>query len=207
MRYSLLILFLLNSPVINVPAASAEPSTPVVMILGDSLSAAPGVPHNQNWSHLLQKRLQQKGYPYKVVNASVSGDTTIAGLSRLPAALKMHHPAIVIIALGGNDGLQGLPVTEMHGNINKMITLAKTAGARVLLCGVRLPPNLGQAYVSRFLEVYHVAAKENNVALVPYILKGLATKPELMQADGIHPNQLGQPVVLENVWEGLSALL
>ncbi len=207
MRYSLLILFLLNSFAVGVPAASAAQSAPVVMILGDSLSAAPGVPHQSNWAHLLQQRLQQKGYPYKVVNASVSGDTTIAGLSRLPTALKTHQPKIVIIALGGNDGLQGLSPDEMHKNINKMILLAKNAHARVLLCGVRLPPNFGQAYIAKFLSVYHVAAQENNVALVPYILKGIATHPELMQADGIHPNEQGQSIVLENVWAGLSTLL
>lgn len=207
MRYSLLILFLLNSFTAVVPAVHAAAPAPVIMILGDSLSAAPGVPHQTNWPHLLQQRLQQKGYPYKVVNASVSGDTTMAGLSRLPVALKTHQPKIVIIALGGNDGLQGLPTTEMLNNLNKMIALAKNAKAKVLLCGVPLPPNLGQTYIAKFLEVYHVAARDNQVAMIPYILKDVATNPELMLADGIHPNERGQPIVMENVWSGLNALL
>ena len=206
MRYSQLLLLILFNIMLIAPAHAA-PTPPVIMVLGDSLSAAPGVAHNANWVHLLQQRLAQKGYPYKVVNASVSGDTTMAGLSRLPVALKTHKPNIVIIALGGNDGLQGLSPNEMHKNINKMIALAKTAHAKVLLCGVRIPPNLGHAYVSKFLEVYHVAAQENNITMVPYILKGVATKPALMQADGIHPNEQGQPIVMENVWEGLSQLL
>jgi acyl-CoA thioesterase-1 len=207
MRYSFYLLLLFIISVTTVPVVNAASPEPVVMILGDSLSAAPGVPVQSNWAHLLQQRLQEKGYSYKVVNASVSGDTTTAGLARLPTALKTHQPQIVIIALGGNDGLQGLPTTEMHKNINRMITLAKSADAKVLLCGVRLPPNLGQAYVSKFLEVYHVAAKENNVPVVPYILKNIATHPELMLADGIHPNERGQPIVLENVWAGLRTLL
>ena len=205
MRYSLLLVLLINV-ILMTPSYAAQPQ-PVVMVLGDSLSAAPGVPHKANWVYLLQQRLEQKGYPYKVVNASISGDTTMAGLSRLPAALKTHKPNIVIIELGGNDGLQGLSPSEMHKNINKMITLAKAANAKVLLCGVRIPPNLGQAYAAKFLEVYAVAAQENNVTLVPYILKGVATKAELMLSDGIHPNEQGQPIVMENVWEGLAKLL
>lgn len=180
---------------------------PVIMILGDSLSAAPGVPHDQNWASLLQKRLDQNGHRYSVVNASVSGDTTLAGLSRLPAALKAHRPAIIIIELGGNDGLRGLPLTQMQNNLTKMITLAKSSGAKVLLCGVRIPPNLGPDYVSKFLEVYFTTAQQNNVPLVPYILKNVATNKSLMQNDGIHPNRQGQPYVLENVWEQLKLLI
>ncbi len=177
------------------------------MVVGDSLSAAPGVPHNQNWTALLQNRLNKNGHPYQVINASVSGDTTRAGLARLPVALKKHQPAIVIIELGGNDGLQGLSLTEMQTNLSSMIALAKSAEAKVLLCGVRIPPNLGQDYVSRFLEVYHVTAQQHNVPLVPYILKGVATNGALMQSDGIHPNQQGQSIMLENVWEKLHTLL
>lgn len=206
MRYSLLLLVLLINVILSVPSEAEQPR-PVIMVLGDSLSAAPGVPHKANWVYLLQQRLEQKGYPYQVVNASVSGDTTMAGLSRLPNAINTHKPHIVIIELGGNDGLQALPPSEMHKNINKMIALAKNAKAKVLLCGVRIPPNLGQAYVDKFLAVYQDAAQDNHVTLVPFILNGVATIPELMQADGIHPNERGQPIVMENVWAGLAPLL
>lgn len=191
-----------------IPVGSAYASPPpVLMVLGDSLSAAPGVPHKANWVNLLQQRLEQKGYPYKVVNASISGDTTMAGLSRLPAALKTYKPNIVIIELGGNDGLQGLSPTEMRKNIDKMITLVKAANAKVLLAGVRIPPNLGDAYVTKFREAYYAAAQRHKIAFVPFILKDVATESALMQADGIHPNEQGQPIVLDNVWAGLVQLL
>ena len=205
MRYSLWLVLLLIHITLSAPSQAGQP--PVIMVLGDSLSAAPGVPHKANWVNLLQQRLIQKGYPYKVINASISGDTTLSGLTRLPAALKTHKPNIVIIELGGNDGLQGLSLTEMQKNISRMITLSKAANAKVLLCGVRIPPNLGPAYGSKFNAVYASAAQEHKIILVPFILQNVAANSTLMQSDGIHPNELGQPIVLDNVWAGLVQLL
>jgi len=157
--------------------------------------------------HLLQQRLQQKGYAYKVINASISGNTTRAGLARLPHALKQHKPAIVIIELGGNDGLQGLSLREFQNNLSRMTHLSLNTKARVLLCGVHIPPNLGPEYGSKFHRVYSKVASQQQVPLVSNLLKGVAQHTELMQEDGIHPGSEGQSRILENVWEKLVPLL
>lgn len=180
---------------------------PVILVLGDSLSAAFGIERPSGWVHLLQERLSQKGYPHKVVNASISGNTTHAGLARLPAALKQHKPSIVIIELGGNDGLQGLSLKEFRNNLLRIAQLVKRANAKPLLCGVRIPPNLGMVYGSKFLGVYREISEQQHIPLVTYILKGVSQNRQLMQDDGIHPNAKGQPVMLENVWEKLAPLL
>lgn len=176
-------------------------------MLGDSLSAAFGIERNEGWVHLLQLYLNKNGYHYNVVNASVSGDTTRAGLARLPLALKEHQPAIVIIALGGNDGLRGLSLKELRTNLDKMIRLAKNANATVLLCGIRVPPNLGVTYVARFLQVYRETSKLHDIPLVSYILKDVSSHPELMQGDGIHPTAEAQPIILNNVMQELTGIL
>lgn len=180
---------------------------PVILVIGDSLSAAFGIERQAGWVNLLQQRLDQKGYSYRVVNASISGNTTRAGLARLPAALKQHKPAIVIIELGGNDGLQGLSLKEFRNNLSRMTAMAKEANAKVLLCGVRIPPNLGLVYGSKFLGVYREVSEKYQVPLVTYILKGISDKSELMQKDGVHPTAQGQPVMLENVWESLVKII
>lgn len=180
---------------------------PVILILGDSLSAGYGIDRQRGWVKLLQDRLTQSGYAYHVINASVSGDTSDSGLSRLPYALKQHQPAIVIIALGGNDGLRGLSLSQLQTNLTQLVTLAKQSGAKVMLCRERLPPNLGPAYTTKFSETYDTVAKHQKIPLVPYFLKGVADNPNLMQDDGIHPNEDGQPGMLENVWPVLVALL
>lgn len=180
---------------------------PVILVLGDSLSAGYGIDREHGWVRLLQDRLKQSGYAYQVVNASVSGDTTDSGLSRLPYALAQHHPAIVIIALGGNDGLRGLSLAQLKDNLTRLVTLSKQAGARVLLCRERIPPNLGPVYSAKFSEVYTSVARQQQVPLVPYFLKGVADAPALMQDDGIHPNAQGQPGMLDNVWPVLKPLL
>lgn len=179
----------------------------MVLVLGDSLSAAHGIERDQGWVHLLQNKLRKSGYPYKVVNASVSGDTTDSGLSRLPLALKQHHPAIVIIELGGNDGLRGLSLDEMQRNLTRMIKLARKAHARVLLLRERIPPNLGQIYTAKFSQRYEIVSAQERVPLVPFFLRGVAGNSSLMQSDGIHPNAKGQPLMLENVWPILQPLL
>lgn len=182
-------------------------SQPVILVLGDSLSAGHGIDVKHGWVALLQQHLHKSGYAYRVVNASISGDTTDSGLSRLPYALKHHHPAIVIIELGGNDGLRGLSLGELHSNLTKLVTMAKKSGAQVLLIRERIPPNLGPVYTSKFSKTYDQVVKEQHVPLVPLFLKGIAGDPALMQEDGIHPNQKGQPIMLENVWPVLKPLL
>ncbi len=188
-------------------AAASQPRPPALLVIGDSLSAAYKIPSDKGWVHLLSQRLDREGYRYRVVNASIPGDTTAGGLSRLPGDLKRYHPAIVVVELGGNDGLQGLPPAQMQDNLTRMVELSKQAGARVLLVGVRMPPNYGQVYTKDFAAVYRAVAKQTGVPLVPEILAGVATHPDLMQSGGLHPRAEGEPRVLENVWKGLKPLL
>jgi acyl-CoA thioesterase-1 len=180
---------------------------PVILIIGDSLSAAYGIERHTGWVQLLQQRLAKKGYPYQVVNASISGNTTRSGLARLPAALKQHQPEIVIIELGGNDGLQGLSIEEFRTNLSLMTSMVKKQGAKVLLCGVRIPPNLGSIYGSKFEAVYRDVAEKHRVSLVKYILKGISENGALMQEDGVHPTAGAQPLILENIWQELHRLI
>jgi acyl-CoA thioesterase-1 len=156
---------------------------------------------------LLQTRLKQQGYVYQVVNASVSGETTAGGLARLPRALSLHQPRIVVLELGGNDGLRALPMAQMRTNLARMIDLASAAGAKVLLLGMRIPPNYGPDYTEQFRSSYSDLARDKKLPLVPFLLNGIALVPELMQADGIHPNELGQPRLLDTVWPALKPLL
>jgi len=187
--------------------ASGHAQPPIILVLGDSLSAAFGIERHTGWVQLLQTRLRETGYPHKVVNASVSGDTTRNGLTRLPQALKQHRPDIVIIELGGNDGLRGLSLEELGQNLEQMIQLAKQNNARVLLCSLRIPPNLGPVYGSKFLEIFHDVARRHHVNHLDYLLGGVADNPVYMQDDGIHPNEKGQPLILENVWVKLAPML
>ena len=204
MRYLFVVLFILTVLVLPRPTFAAQP---VILVLGDSLSAGYGIDRQRGWVQLLQDRLKQEGYAYKVVNASVSGDTSDSGLSRLPYALKQHQPTIVIIELGGNDGLRGLSLSQLQANLNQLVSLSKHAGAKVIVCRERIPPNLGPVYSTKFSEQFEVVASKQKVPLVPYLLKGVADDPALMQADGIHPNERGQPGMLENVWPVLKPLL
>lgn len=180
---------------------------PVVLIVGDSLSAGYGLAIHENWPSLLQDRLAASGYPHRVVNASISGDTTSGGLARLPGALERNSPSVVLIGLGGNDGLRAIPIAEIRRNLSRMIQLSEHAGAQVLLAGVHIPPNYGPAYTQAFHNIYHELAKEYGVGLVPFILDGVALDPALMQEDGIHPTAAAQPVIIDNVWPALEPLL
>ncbi len=189
------------------PLASATTSAPVILVLGDSLSAAHGIDQRQGWVSLLQLRLQGDRFPHRVVNISISGETTAGGLSRLGPALARHRPAIVIIELGANDGLRGLPLAQMRGNLQAMIDRAKDRGARVLLIGMRLPPNYGPRYTRGFQDIYLALAKANATALVPFLLQGVSERREWMQADNLHPSAEAQPALLENVWPALLPLL
>lgn len=180
---------------------------PVILVMGDSLSAGYGMDITQSWPMLLQERLDQSQPGYRVVNASVSGDTTRTALNRLPQALKEHHPAVVIISLGGNDGLRGIPLSEMQNSLRRMVKLGQQHQARILLAGVRLPPNYGKVYIERFSKVYDSLAKETGSPLVRHLLAGVAEEPGLMQEDGLHPNADGQPRIVDNIWPALVALL
>ena len=203
----LLILFVLVAACVSANGA-APAEAPVILVFGDSISAGYGLARvEQGWVALLQTRLKEQEYGYQVVNASVSGETTAGGLARLPRALDLHHPKIVILELGGNDGLRALPIAQMRANLLRMVELAAAAGARVLLLGMRIPPNYGPEYTEQFRSCYSDLARDKKLPLVPFLLADIAQSPNLMQADGIHPNQLGQPKLLANVWPSLQPLL
>lgn len=187
---------------------SAKPApASVILVMGDSLSAAYGIETSQGWVALLQQRLQARGYDYRVVNASVSGDTSAQGLTRLPLELARHRPAIVILELGANDGLRGLSVPSLQENLVQMIQLSEKAGAQVLLVGIYLPPNYGPEYTQKFAAVYPDLARQYRLPLVPFLLAGIAEHRELMQGDGLHPIASAEPRVLDNVWPRLEPLL
>ena len=189
------------------PASAASPAPRTVVVLGDSLSAGYGIKIQESWVNLLGKRLASEGYGYGVVNASVSGETTQGGLARLPRVLETHQPAIVIVELGANDGLRGLPLTASRENLRQIVEKARAAKARVVLVGMIIPPNYGVRYGQEFREMFAALAKTYPIAFVPFFLDQVALKPELMQADGLHPNALGQPQLLENLWPKLKPLL
>jgi acyl-CoA thioesterase-1 len=174
-----------------------------ILIIGDSLSAGYGIEEEQSWVVLLRNRLNDEGYGYRVVNASISGDTTGGGLRRLPRALDQHEPRIVLIELGGNDGLRGTPIHVIRDNLGSMIELAQEAGARVILAGMEMPPNYGTTYTGAFSRMYPELAQDYDAAFIGFFMKNVALNPNLMQPDGIHPNAHGQPVLLDNVWPDL----
>ena len=187
--------------------AQAAGADNALLVFGDSLSAGYGLAPEQGWASLLQPWLASRGYGQRVVNASVSGETTSGGRSRLPRALDQHHPAVVILELGANDGLRGLPLATASANLGAMIDVIKASKAQVLLVGVELPPNYGPAYTSAFRRMYAELARQHHVALVPFLMEGVALDPRLMQADGLHPNAAGQPRLLDTVWKALQPLL
>jgi acyl-CoA thioesterase I len=187
-------------------AAAAAPAR-TILVFGDSLSAAYGLAADQGWVALLQRRLQSQGYGYAIVNASISGETTSGGLQRLPRALRLHRPAIVVLELGANDGLRGLPIDAIRDRLAEMIRLAEREGARVLLLGIRLPPNYGPRYGDPFAAMYGQLAAEFHIPLVPFLLVRVGLVPSLMQADGLHPNAEGEGPVLATVWPYLAPLL
>jgi acyl-CoA thioesterase-1 len=186
-------------------AAIAKNST--ILIYGDSLSAAYGISQQQGWATLLQKKLISQHYQYDVINASISGETSSGGLSRLPFALTKFKPNIIVLELGANDGLRGLSVKEMSKNLSAMIMLSKEAKVKVLLVGMRIPPNYGPKYTTSFSQTYRQLSLQHKVSLVPFMLENIAAKPKLIQDDGLHPSVLGQPMILENIWQELQVLL
>jgi len=189
------------------PLPAGAAAAPVLLVLGDSISAAYGLPGGAGWVDLLAARLKERGYAYQVVNASISGDTTAGGRSRLPALLKQHHPAIVVIELGGNDGLRGGDLKSARDNLDFMTAEAKRAGAKVLLVALRMPPNYGPQYTRDFDAMYTSTAKAQKVPVVPFFFEGFAEKNDMFQADRIHPTVAAQPLLLDNVWLHLEPLL
>ena len=178
-----------------------------ILVVGDSISAGYGLAQGQSWPSLLEKRLREQRLDYSVVNASISGDTTAGGRSRIGAAIEQARPAVVIIALGGNDGLRGLPVAALRDNLDAMIAGARARKARVVLAGMKLPPNYGPDYTQAFERSYAELAKRHKAALVPFLLEGVAENREFFQPDGIHPVAEAQPIILENVWKVLNPQL
>jgi acyl-CoA thioesterase-1 len=191
---------LVSSPL----AAAAERS---ILVLGDSLSAAYGIPRARGWVTLLEARLKREQSNYIVVNASVSGETSAGGRSRLQPLLEKHKPAVVILELGANDGLRGLPLAQLKANLEQIIVQSQKAGARVLLVGVKLPPNYGEEYLARFDAVFRDLAKKHRTGLVPFLMEDFGGKAEFFQDDRLHPNERAQPLMLEQVWKGLRPLL
>ena len=186
-------------------AYSAQRST--VMILGDSISAAYGIQRETGWVALLKKRLNALSAPISVVNASVSGETTGGGLARLRQALDAHDPAVVVIELGGNDGLRGYPIERIRENLNRIVALAKIDSRQVLLIGMQIPPNYGPRYTRAFTGMFAEIAEAHEIALVPFFLQEVALTPELMQRDGIHPTAEAQTILLDTMWPYLEGLL
>ena len=217
--FSAIVMTLVASPVqtkeisqstTNIATKSTIASMQTILVFGDSLSAGYGLPQGQGWAALLEKKLIQSktNYPvYKVINASISGETTSGGLARFSEMLTTHKPSIVILELGANDGLRGLPVGDLRSNLNKMILQAKAAKIKLLLVGMKIPPNYGQKYSRDFSDSYAILAKQHKLNLVPFLLDGVAGKPSLIQDDGLHPTATAQPKLLENVWVILERLL
>jgi acyl-CoA thioesterase I len=206
----------LSAVTLNAPALGAVSSTtnktgsnerPVILVLGDSLSAEYGLQRGQGWVQLLANRLQQSGSNYTVVNASISGETTSGGRSRLPALLKQHRPTIVIIELGGNDGLRGLPIARMQDNLSAMVRASQAADARVLVAGIRIPPNYGREYTERFYGAFESVARQQQTALVPFLLEGFSDSADFFQADRIHPSAQAQTRILQTVWPVLEPMI
>ena len=205
MPRALRIVFLLFSICLGLAAPAADGKT--LLVYGDSLSAAYGMPERRGWVALLGERLQRERYDYSVANASISGETTAGGLARIAGVLERHKPDVVILALGANDGLRGLPVAAMKKNLATMIARSQQAGARVLLVGMRLPPNYGEGYTQAFEHAFGELAKSHRNALLPDLLSGFGENLELFQADRIHPTEAAQALVLKNVWKPLAPLL
>jgi acyl-CoA thioesterase-1 len=187
------------------PAASAADRS--ILVLGDSVSAAFGIPQARGWVALLAQRLKQERLDYSVVNASISGETSAGGLARLAPALEKNRPAVVIVELGGNDGLRGMPVAQMTKNLAAIAEQSRRSGARVVIVGMRVPPNYGAKYAGDFEAAFREVAQSHGAPLVPFLFEGFAEKRDLFQPDGIHPTVEAQPLMLESVWKELRPLL
>jgi acyl-CoA thioesterase-1 len=191
--------------VLNVPTFGTE--APTVLVFGDSLSAGYGIEVDQSWATLLQARLKEQGYEHRVVNASISGDTTEGGAARIAQAIESFSPALIILELGGNDGLRGIPPSRMRDNLRTIIETSTASGAAVVLLGIRIPPNYGQRYIEEFDDVFRQLAAELEVPWIEFFMEGVALNEEFMQSDGIHPNAIAQPLLLDNAWPIINTAL
>jgi acyl-CoA thioesterase-1 len=189
------------------PEAAPADDAPVILVLGDSLSAAYNMEISDAWPSLLQDRLDEHGHAYQVFNSSITGETTQGGVTRLPRLLREYQPAIVLIELGGNDGLRGIPLEVSRANLSAMIDTSRSAGALVIISEMRIPPNYGMTYTERFNAMFHELAEQESVTLLPFLLEDVALEPGMMQADGIHPTVAAQPVILDAVWDVLQPML
>jgi acyl-CoA thioesterase-1 len=178
-----------------------------VLVFGDSLSAGYGIDVDQSWATLLQTKLEEQGYEHRVVNASIGGDTTESGAARIGQAIETFSPALIILELGGNDGLRGIPPNTMRGNLYTIIKTSRDSGAAVVLLGIKIPPNYGQRYIAEFEGVFRELAEELDVPWIEFFMEGIALNEDLMQADGIHPNAVAQPMLLDNAWPMISDAL
>lgn len=197
------LLSLIVSPLVAFNCMAAD----TILVFGDSLSAAYGLNQQQGWVTLLQQKLKQAHYPHRVINASISGETTAGGAQRIAQALKQHQPSVVILALGANDGLRGLPLADMQSNLETIIRQTQKTRAKVVLVGMKIPPNYGIKYTQAFAQTFKTLAHRYAVNYVPFLLEGVAGNPQLNQADGIHPLAQAQPALLNNVWPHLELLL
>jgi len=186
--------------VLLLASAANSADAPTVLVFGDSLSAGYGIDVDQSWTALLQARLEQQGYEHRVINASISGETTEGGAARIGQALESFDPALIILELGGNDGLRGFPSSRMRDNLNKIIATSKASGAAVVLLGIKIPANYGQRYIEEFENVFRQAAVRNEIPWIEFFMEGIALNEALMQDDGIHPNAAAQPLLLDNAW-------
>ena len=181
--------------------------TNIILVLGDSLSAGYGIGSNQGWVFLANQKLEQQGRNYRMVNASVTGDTTYNGLHRLPGLLNKYQPQIVILELGGNDGLRGMSLRQMENNLSQMIQQSTRAGAKVILAGMHIPPNYGKRYTEQFHAIYQKLADRHDISRIPFLLDSVGDRAELMQTDGIHPSAQAQTIILDTVWQVLEPML
>ena len=192
---------------IVLPAQAQVPDVRTILVLGDSLSAAYGMEVSESWPSLLQERLHTEGLAYEVFNSSIAGETTQGGLARLPRLLEKQRPAVVLIELGGNDGLRGLPLEVTRSNLASMIDQSRAIGAAIILSEIRIPPNYGRTYTEKFNGLFHELAEQDGVTLLPFLLQDIALEPGMMLPDGIHPTAAAQPVILDVVWAQLAPLL
>lgn len=193
--------------VLTATAPAAAAADPVILVLGDSLSSGHGIGEQQGWVNLLRKKLDESGYPHTVVNASVSGDTTRDALSRLDGTVERHQPDIAIVELGGNDGLRAFSIDTIENSLSRILETLRENGAKIVLAGMRMPPNYGPVYTQAFEALYPALAREFDAALVPFFMEDVATDPSLMQDDEVHPNAAAQPLLLDKVWPVLKPLL
>ena len=207
MTSKLLGILLFFSVYIPLNAFSADSELPSILVFGDSLSASYGIEEEEGWVNLLDQRIKEEGLPFRVINGSVSGETSTGGVERLPGMLSAYRPEVVILELGGNDGLRGLPLEVLTNNLNKMVDMIHETGSSAILAGIQIPPNYGPRYTVPFKELFYEIAETKQIGFIPFLIAGIPQQPDLMQDDGIHPKAEAQALILNNVWPHLLPLI